>query len=635
MTRIALLILVAGTVLQAQPPAFDVIIRGGTVVDGSGNSRFDADVGVRNGLIVAVGNLAEGIATETIDAKGLFVVPGFINIHSHASADALPTAVNMLTQGVTTEIFNADGNGPLDVAAQMTKLGEAGLAVNVGGYIGFNAIWQNVVGNADRRPTPEEIERMRGMITAGLDQGAWGVSAGLDYKPGYFAKTEEVIKIVDVARPARTNFTNHDRITPESNFSSKAGMSETMAIGEKSGMIPVITHMKVQGREQGSAAAVLASMAQAARRGRYTAADAYPYLAGQSGLGALIIPGWAQEGGRDAMLKRFADPDARARIIKESEEAMAARFGGPQGVYLPRTQQELTAVMKEMNAGAGETIIRILEQGGDPGAILRFGAEDDLIRILKDPVTSMACDCGASTATRVHPRFYGSYPRALGRYVREQQIMTWEQAIRKSSWLPASTIGMSDRGLISAGMAADIAVFDPNTIIDHATYENPALPSDGVKFVLVNGVVALKNGTATGARGGQALRRTAHMPSRAIHDGRRSMKFTGTVEGRTIEVNVEQRAGAREATGTVQVQGLGPVLRLGTLQIADGWANLKGSGTLTSSVAALSANTPLNVFSLTADLRDPSADGRAVIQLMVDGKPAAREIVSRRAVEIK
>ncbi len=356
------------------------------------------------------------------------------------------TALNMLTQGVTTEIFNADGGGAVDLAAQLTRVSAPGLAVNLGGYIGFNVIWQTVVGNVDRRPTPEEIERMRSMITAGLDQGAWGVSAGLDYKPGYFARTEEVIRIVDVAKSSRTNFTNHDRITPESNFSSKVGIAETVAIGEKSGLVPVVTHMKAQGREQGTAAQLLESMAQATKRGHYTAADAYPYLAGQSGLGSLIIPGWAQEGGRPEMLKRFADPDARARIVKEAEEAMAARFGGPQGVYLPRTQQELSAVMKEMNAGGGETIVRILEQGGDPGAILRFGAEDDLIRILQHPSTSMACDCGASTETRVHPRFYGSFPRLLGRYVREQKIMSWEQAIRKSSWLPASTIGMSDRG---------------------------------------------------------------------------------------------------------------------------------------------------------------------------------------------
>ena len=318
-----------------------------------------------------------------------------------------------------------------------------GLAVNLGGYIGFNAVWQAVVGNADRRPTADEIARMRAMITTGLDHGAWGVSAGLDYKPGYYARTEEVVKVVEAAKGARTNFTNHDRVTPESNFSSKAGIAETVAIGEKAGLVPVVTHMKVTGREKGTAAPVLASLAQATQRGHYTAADAYPYLAGQTGVGALILPGWAVDGGRAEMLKRFADPAQRARIIKEAEEAIAARFGGPDSIYLPRSQQELTAVMQEMNAGAGETILRILERGNDPGAIIRFGIEEDLIKILQHPSTSMACDCGATTDTRVHPRFYGSFPRVLGRYVREQMIMTWEQAIRKSSWLPASTIGMS------------------------------------------------------------------------------------------------------------------------------------------------------------------------------------------------
>ena len=635
MKRSLLLLVLLGAVLDAQAPAFDIILRGGTVIDGSGNPRFVADVGVRNGFIVSIGDLSSGLARETIDAKGLVVAPGFVNIHSHASPDALPTAVNMLMQGVTTEIFNADGNGPLDVSGQMTRLSEPGLGVNIGGYIGFNAIWQQVVGSVDRRPSPEEIQRMRGMITTGLEQGAWGVSAGLDYKPGYFAKTEEVIKIVDVARPARTNFTNHDRITPESNFSSKVGISETLAIGEKSGMVPVITHMKVQGREQGSATPILASMATATKRGHYAAADAYPYLAGQSGLGSLIIPGWAQEGGRDAMLKRFADPEMRARIVKEAEEAMSARFGGPQGVYLPRTQQELTAVMKEMNAGGGETVVRILEQTGDPGAILRFGAEDDLIKILKDPATSMACDCGASTATRVHPRFYGSFPRVLGRYVREQKIMTLEEAIRKSSWLPASTIGMSDRGLIAAGMAADVMVFDPDTIIDHATYENPALPSEGVKFVLVNGVMALKDGVATGIRGGRALLRSSNMPSRPTTASPRSLRFKGTLDGRMIEIDITQRAGAREATGTVNVQGLGPVLKLGVLQVSDGWALVTGAGTLTSAAAALTANTPLNTFSFTADLRDPSAPGRALIDFTLDGKTVVRGTQPLRSVEIK
>ena len=621
MQRLLVLALLAGTVAHGQAQSFDIIIRNGTVIDGSGNPRYDADVAIRNGFIAAVGDLAAATAATSIDARGLFVTPGFINIHSHASADALPTAVNMLTQGVTTEIFNADGNGPLNVAQQMGTLAVPGLAVNIGGYIGFNAAWIHVVGNADRRATGDDIARMRALVANGLSQGAWGVSAGLDYKPAYFAKTEEVIQVVDVARPARTNFTNHDRVTPESNFSSKVGVAETVAIGMKSGLVPVVTHMKAQGREQGTAGEMLASMSQATRRGYYTAADAYPYLAGQSGLGSLIIPGWAQDGGRPEMLKRFADPKTRAQIIDEAERAMNARFGGAPGIYLPRTQQQLTAVMKEMNAGAGETVLRILEQG-DPGAILSFGMEADLVNILKDPVTSMACDCGASIATRVHPRFYGSYPRVFGRYVREQKIMTWEQAVRKSSWLPAATIGMTDRGLLAIGMAADVAVFDPETIIDRATYESPALPSEGVRFVLVNGRVALENAAATGVRAGAPLFRTSNMPSRPTNEGLRTLIAKGTVSGRRVAINVTQRAGGREATGFFTIDGLEPIKTFGVLQTAKGWASF------TTSDASLRA------IAVTVDLHDPSNAGHATLAINADGAPLVRGSLPLSAVTV-
>jgi N-acyl-D-amino-acid deacylase len=620
MRRIIFLVLMSAAVLRAQPSAFDVIIRHGTVIDGSGNPRFEADVAIRNGFIAAIGDLDQATAALQIDATGLYVTPGFINIHSHASPDALPTAVNMLTQGVTTEIFNADGNGPLEIARQMTALAASGLAVNIGGYIGFNAVWQSVVGNTDRRPTPEEIGRMRAMIANGLDQGAWGVSAGLDYKPGYFARTEEVISVVDVARRARTNFTNHDRITPETNYSSRVGIQETIVIGQKAGLVPIVTHMKAQGREQGTAGQLLASMSQATKRGHYTAADAYPYLAGQSGLGSLIIPGWAQEGGRPEMLKRFADSGTRARIVKEAEEAMAARFGGPQGVYLPTTQRELTAVMKEMSAGGGETIVRILEQGNDPGAILRFGSEEDLVKILRDPVTSMACDCGASTATRVHPRFYGSFPRLLGRYVREQKIMSWEEAVRKSSWLPAATIGLTDRGLLAPGMAADVTIVDPATVIDRATYEDPALRSEGIRFVLVNGVVLLEEGVPTGLRSGRTLYRTANMPSRPATGGRRTLTAHGTVSGRRLAISLTERAGGRAATGTMTIEGL-ESLATGELQTADGWA-------------AVSAVSGSQAFSVIVDLGDPHNRGAASVAVNRDGYPWLRGSLPAAAVSI-
>jgi N-acyl-D-aspartate/D-glutamate deacylase len=596
---------------SAQTPRYDAIIRNGTILDGSGNPRFEADIAIRNGFVVAIGNLPAGTAGEEVNARGLFVAPGFINIHSHASPDALPTAVNMLTQGVTTEIINADGSGAVDLAQQLQRLSEPGLAVNVGGYIGFNSVWQTLVGATDRRPSLAAIERRRGMIAAGLEQGAWGVSAGLDYKPGYYATTEEVIKIVDAAKASRTNFTNHDRVTPESNFSSKAGIDETLVIGEKSGLVPVVTHMKVTGREKGTAATVLASLDQTTKRGQYTAADAYPYLAGQSGLGSLIIPGWAQDGGRPEMLKRFADPAMRARIVKEAEEAMTARFGGPQSVYLPRTQQYLPAVMTEMNAGAGETVLRILEKGNDPGAILHFGAEEDLIKILQHPTTSMACDCGATTATFMHPRFYGSFPRVLGRYVREQKIMSWEQAIRKSSWLPASTIGMSDRGLIALGMAADIVVFDPNTIIDRATYEEPALRSEGVTHVFVNGKLALKDGATTGNKSGRPLLRTPNEPSRATTIDLRSLEIKGNAQGHAIAISLTQGAGVREAKGVLSVDGV--LYEPGFLQVQRGeWASITGAGE--------------HAIHVTLDRDDPSNRKRPTIVVRIDGQEAFRSL---------
>jgi N-acyl-D-aspartate/D-glutamate deacylase len=620
-TLLAVVLLFSVGLLQTGRPAgaFDVVIRHGTVIDGSGRAGFVADVGVRSGHVVAVGDLSTSKATTDIEARGLYVTPGFINIHSHASPAALPTAVNMLTQGVTTEIINADGQSPADIARQIASLGAAGLAVNVGGYVGFNSAWQTVVGNTDRRPSADEIEKMRGIVTAGLAAGAWGVSAGLDYKPAYFARTEEVIQVVSVARTWRTNFPNHDRLTPESNFSSKVGIQETIAIGEQAGLVPVVTHMKVQGHEQGTASDRLADMRAATARGAYTAADAYPYLAGQSGLGSLILPGWAQEGGRAAILQRLGDPPTRARIVTEAEQAMTARFGGPQGVYLPKTQQELTNVMKQMGTGPGETVLRILEQG-DPGAILRFGIEADVIKILQDPVTSMACDCGASTDTRVHPRFYGSFPRVLGRYVREQHIMSWEDAIRKMTSLPAATIGLVDRGLIAAGMAADITVFDPATIIDHSTYEEPALPSEGVRFVLVNGEVALADGPATGAKAGRPLTRTANMPSRPSSAmASRALVAKGAASGRSIAIDVSQSPADKTARGRVTIGGAPgessmTIDALGQLQTTNGWATFTG---LTRASAAGDSR----AATVIVDQHDPAAPGAVTVVVMVEGAP--------------
>ncbi len=579
---------------QTNTTTYDLIIRGGTVIDGTGAPAVRADVAVVRGHVAKVGMLTGQKAASEIDATGLYVTPGFINIHSHASPEGLQRAENMLAQGVTTEIINADGSGPTDLDNQLHRLRIAGLAVNVGANIGFNAIWGSVMGPTDRRPTPQDVEKMRGMVLRGLEQGAYGVSSGLDYKPGYYASAEEVARVIDVARPWRTSFPNHDRLTPESNYSSRVGVAETIAIAGRSGLVPIVTHMKAQGREQGSAPALLKMMDEATAKGTYTAADVYPYLAGQSGLAALLIPGWALEGGREAMLERFAKPDDRARIIKDAESAMQARFGGPQGVYATGQKKELADAMKEFGVTSpGEALIRLLQQQDD-GAILRFGIESDLVAILKHPNASVACDCGAAVpGTATHPRFYGSFPRVLGRYVREQKALTWEEAIRKMTSLPAATIGLVNRGVIAPGMTADIAVFDPATVIDRATFEAPTVMPEGVRYVLVNGKLAWRAGAPTGDRAGAVLLRGPHEPSRASSMGI-ARKASGRTDASEVDVNmsIEQAPGGRAARGRfrfldrtskIAVEMLEP----GLLQVAPGWAAITGRGRIGNDERAL------------------------------------------------
>jgi len=623
--NLSIVLLSMASLLFAQTPdRYDIILRHGTIVDGSGLPRFDADIAIVNGFIAKIGNLVAERAPTEVDAQGLYVTPGFINIHSHAAVSALPRAENMLTQGVTTEILNPDGGGSTDLARQLQDASTAGLAVNIGAYIGFNSVWSETMGPADKRATRADIEKMRAVIVDGLRHGAWGVSSGLDYKPAYFAQLEEVIRVVEPAAAWRTNFTNHDRLTPESNFSSRVGVGETIAIGEKAGLAPVVTHMKAQGLEQGTAGTLLEMMNGATRRGHYTAADAYPYLAGQTSLFALLVPAWAQDGGRDAMLDRFKDPKLRVRIAADIESAMKARFGGAEGVFLPATKQELVDIIREEQAPAGEAVIRILEQGNVP-AILRFGSEADLVRILQYPATSIACDCGASTETRQHPRAFGTFPRVLGRYVREQKVLTWEDAIRKMTALPAATIGMIDRGLLANGMAADVTVFDPATVIDRATYEDAGQLSEGVRYVLVNGRVAVRHGRVTGEQGGRVLLHDEHMPTRPMNaTAERQVKLSGKIKpGTTVRLAVTQPRSARQAQGTFRVTTPDLTIEateLGTLQTFGRWASFTARGrTQSSSDGAGDAGSSV-ALTVVVDGDDPLAATRGrVIVVSVDG----------------
>lgn len=502
------LILILGISACSEPVSYDLIFRGGTIIDGSDGEAYQGDLAINGDQIVAIGQLDDASGEIEIDASGLVVAPGFINIHSHAVGDALPTAVNMISQGVTTEIMNSDGYGPVDINTQFDSYRQNGLALNVGGFIGFNSVWSEVVGTENIRPTQVQISQMQDIIRVGLEAGSWGVSAGLDYVPGYYATTEEVIAVLEPFAAWNVVFANHDRVTPESGYSSVTGMTETITIGEEAGLIPLVTHMKVQGWEQGKADEILEAMRVAnTSNSEGAVADVYPYLAGQTGLAALIIPSWAQAGGRDAMLERFRDSELRASIIEEAEASMDLRWGGPSGVFVGG-QQELTDIMNDLETDShGEAVIRILEES-DNGVILRFGSEEDLIKIMQHPSVSIACDCDAAQEGEpVHPRYWGTFPKVLGEYVREKGALSLENAIYKMTGLPAKTIGIEDRGLLKPGMAADITVFDPAIIIDHATFDAPTAKPEGIEYVVINGEMAFSNGVVTGVQAGEVLSR--------------------------------------------------------------------------------------------------------------------------------
>lgn len=569
--------------------AYDVIIRHGLVFDGTGAPGFAADVAIRGDHIAAIGDLGTARGRTEIEARGLYVAPGFINIHDHATPEGLAAARNMLTQGVTFGVANADGWGTSSPARDFADLTKGGMGMNLALSIGYNAIWGEVVGEADRRPTAAELARMQGLVRAGLAAGAAGIAAGLDYAPASFSTPAETTEILAAGTPWRTYFPNHDRVGPPG-FSSMRGMQETIDLASRAHVVPELTHMKIQGHEQGRAAQVAAMIDRATASGHYTTGDIYPYLAGLTSLEALLIPGWAQSGGYKDMVKRFADPRLRARIAAEAENVMTKRFGGPAGVRLFQTREDLTAVMAREQAAAGETVIRILERSPPPVlTLLRFGAEDDLTALLRHRDIAVACDCGADVpANDGHPRVYGTFPRVLGHYVRERRVLTWPDAIRKMTGLPASTVGVADRGFLAPGMVADVSVFDPVTVRDRATYEQPGILSEGIRYVLVNGRMALRDGTPTGVAAGEKVLLTAHMPTRPMATtGKRrlvsSATFTGAGGRFRIEAALHQDRAARYASGRLRMLDargveLCRIERPGILQVAHRWTSLTGWG---------------------------------------------------------
>ncbi|WHX40364.1 D-aminoacylase [Mesobacillus sp. AQ2] len=595
---------------------FDLILQDGTIIDGTGSKRYKADIGISDGYIQSIGNLDDASGKNEINVSGKIVSPGFIDMHSHADTDVLTTAKSSLTQGVTTEMISPDGGGPVDLS-YLSELEEKGLAINVGSYIGFNSVWEGVVGYDDRRATPEEISDMQSLIETALQKGAWGISAGLFYAPGNYAKIQEVIDVVSVAEKWRTNFPNHIR---NENYHVLEATSETIEIGESAGIVPVITHMKVMGPSNwGKSVETIKMIQDANKRGTFAAADQYPYLASQTGLTA-IVPQWIQDGGREEMLKRFADPAMRTQIEEEIHATIASRVRDAGDVYFPTKQTTLGDIAAEQGVSPGEATMQILEQEGNIRTIYFFGHQEDFERILKNPTTAIASDGGATVSSSTHPRRYGTQPRVLGKIVREDGLLSLEEAVQKMTGLPANIIGMVDRGFIAEGMAADITVFDPNIVTDKATFDNPKQYAEGIENVIIDGQFAIKNGDVTGVQAGKALKRSYDMPSRpmslneAHKVSAKGQLVNDKTQGPKIKIMVEQNADQSQSKAKLQIIDKKNNIHieldeLGFLQTYKGWASFTGTVKLKKSERSV----PVLV---TVDEEDPFT-GKETIRIKI------------------
>ena len=530
---------------------YDVIIKNGRIIDGSGNPWVSGDVAIRGDRIAKIGKLNGANARRIIDAHNLVVAPGFIDMLGQSEMPLLidNRSLSKLSQGITSEI-TGEGNSiapqnaltlselqpELDhyhltvdwttLDGYFTRLEKTGTPLNIGTYVGAAQVREAVLGGVDRAPTSEELEKMKALVAQAMQQGAFGVSTALIYPPGHYAKTEELIELAKVAGQYGGIYATHMRSEGQS---ETAALDEALRIGRE-GRLPVeIFHLKVIGKPRWGTMPKIVGMIQAARdSGQDVSADMYPYIAGGTAL-ASSLPPWVADGGTDKLLERLKDAANRAKIKEEMAtehpnwENLYLGSGGASGIIVSGV------VNPDLKKYDGQTLAQIAkEQGKDPldalmdfviadkartGAIYFIASENDLRYGLQQPWTSIGLD-GSETSLdgplfdpHNHPRAFGSMPRfPLGHYVREEHLLPLEQAVRKITSLPAQRERLRDRGLLREGFFADITIFDPATIIDKATYENPAEISEGVKFVFVNGKLEYEGGKLPGTIAGRVLR---------------------------------------------------------------------------------------------------------------------------------
>ena len=488
----------------------DLLIINGKLVDGSGKKPRPADVGIRGDRIVFVGDARKAnlTAARTIDASGLIVAPGFIDPHTHTLGDLSDEKRKgneaYLMQGVTTVVTGNDGESALNIGETLAKWDKQGIGTNAILLSGFGTIRAKVLGPTDAQPNTSQLEEMKTLVARAMDEGAFGLSTGLYYAPQSYSKTEEVIEMAKVVAAKGGIYDTHMR-------SESAGLveaiAETIRIGREA-KIPVhISHIKALGPEvwgQSKQAIDLIKKARAA--GIAASACQYPYTASGTSLQASLVPRWAEVGGRRELLKRIDDPQVRPRLIKEMEENLKGRGGADSLLIADSPNREfvgkrLDAIARQMNKPPVEAALELIKLGRS-GAISFNMNEKDIERFMKEKFVTTCSD--GSTG---HPRKYGTFTRKLREYVYNQKLISLPFAVRNSSALTAETFRIPERGLIREGYFADVIVFDEKTVADRATYEQPELLSVGMKFVIVNGKVAVENGAYSGALAGRALRK--------------------------------------------------------------------------------------------------------------------------------
>ena len=496
---------------------YDLAIVGGTVVDGSGRRGVRADVAVKDGKIVALGRLAQPQAAQTIDARGLVVSPGFIDVHTHAE-NILdhPSAPNFVRMGVTTIVAGNCGGSALDVAAALAALREQRIAINYATLIGHNTVRNAVMGSENRLPRLSELSRMKALVWKGMADGAIGFSTGLEYVPGVYAESPEIIELARVAANAGGIYTSHMR---NEGTRLEEAIAETIRVGEVTGARVEISHLKVDSPSRWGLSEKALAMIDAARaKGVDVRADQYAYDAASSGLG-IRFPSWALEGGQAAIAGRLNDPATWQKIKQEMAAILASRGFRDLSfavVALYRPDPSLNGLslaqiaMRRKGDGSAdaqfESAREMLLEGGAQ-MVYHLMSDDDVDRIMRHPQVSIASDSSVLSLGEgvPHPRGYGDNARVLGAYVRARHVITLEEAVRKMTSLPAGHFRLANRGLVRVGYAADLVVFDPAGVADAATYESPHAYALGIPYVVVNGAVVVNNGMQTDARPGQVI----------------------------------------------------------------------------------------------------------------------------------